>query len=103
VSCTALENVLYEIENSDELSKIKKSDTFFNIKSTSPSTGNAHNKSIVNSHCYMAEEVHVKPTKIPQSRNLTPVTIMVADTIGTVKSRRLLKVLLDSGSTTTLD
>jgi len=50
----------------------------------------------------MAEEVHVKPTKIPQSRNLTPVTIMVADTIGTVKSRRLLKVLLDSGSTTTL-
>jgi hypothetical protein len=102
VSCTALENVLYEIENSDKLSKIKKSDTFFNIKSTSPSTGNAPNKSIVNSHCYMAEEVHVKTTKIPQSRNLTPVTIMVADTIGTVKSRRLLKVLLDSGSTTTL-
>ena len=27
---------------------------------------------------------------------------MVADTIGTIKSRRLLKVLLDSGSTTTL-
>jgi hypothetical protein len=50
----------------------------------------------------MAEEVHVKTTKIPQSRNLTPVTIMVADTIGTIKSRRLLKVLLDSGSTTTL-
>lgn len=101
MSCTALENVLYEIENSDKLSKIKKSDTFFNIKSTSPSTGNAP-KSIVTSHCYMAEEVHVKATKIPQSRNLTPVTIMVADTIGTVKSRRLLKVLLDSGSTTTL-
>ena len=101
VSCTALENVLYEIENSDKLSKIKKSDKLFNIKSTSPSTGNAP-KSIVTSHCYMAEEVHVKATKIPQSRNLTPVTIMVADTIGTVKSRRLLKVLLDSGSTTTL-
>jgi hypothetical protein len=50
----------------------------------------------------MAEEVHVKSTKIPQSRNLTPVTIMLADTIGTVKSRRLLRVLLDSGSTTTL-
>jgi hypothetical protein len=30
------------------------------------------------------------------------VTIMVADSIGAVRSRRLLKVLLDSGSTTTL-
>jgi hypothetical protein len=38
----------------------------------------------------------------PPTRNLTPVTIMVIDTIGTVKSRRLLKILLDSGSTTTL-
>ena len=36
------------------------------------------------------------------TRNLTPVTIMVADNIGTVRSRRLLKILLDSGSTTTL-
>ena len=97
MSSIALENALYEIENSDKLSK---ADIFFNIKSTSPSTGNASN-SIMNNHCYMAEEVHVKPTKIPQSRNLTPVNIMVADTIGTVKSRRLLKVLLDSGSTTT--
>ena len=79
MSCTALENVLYEIENSDKLSKIKKSDTFFNINSTSPSTGNAP-KSSVTSHCYMAEEVHIKATKIPQSRNFTPVTIMVADT-----------------------
>ena len=100
-SSIALENVLYDIENSDKLSRIENSDLFFNIKPTSPSTGNAP-KLIVNSHCYMAEEVHVKATKIPQSRNLTPVTIMVADTIGTVKSRRLLKVLLDSGSTTTL-
>ena len=95
---TRLENVRYENVRSDKLSK---ADIFFNTKSTSPSTGNASN-SILNDHCYMAEEVHVKPTKIPQSRNLTPVTIMVADTIGTVKSRRLLKVLLDSGSKTTL-
>jgi hypothetical protein len=42
-----------------------------------------------------------KPTKnVPQ--NLTPVTIMVVDTISSVRSRRLLKILLDSGSTTTL-
>ena len=37
-----------------------------------------------------------------QNRNLTPVTIMIADSIGTVRSRKLLKVLLDSGSTATL-
>jgi len=36
------------------------------------------------------------------NKNLTPVTIMVVDTIGAVISRRLLKILLDSGSTTTL-
>ncbi len=35
-------------------------------------------------------------------QNLTPVTIMVVDTISSVRSRRLLKVLLDSGATTTL-
>jgi hypothetical protein len=38
----------------------------------------------------------------PQNRNLTPVTIMVADSIGAIRSRKLLKVSLDSGSPTTL-
>ncbi len=42
-----------------------------------------------------------KPKKnVPQ--NLTTVTIMVVGTISSVRSRRLLKILLDSGSTTTL-
>jgi hypothetical protein len=42
-----------------------------------------------------------KPKKaVPQ--NLTPVTIMVVDTISSVRSRTLLKVLLDSESTTAL-
>jgi hypothetical protein len=42
-----------------------------------------------------------KPKKnVPQ--NLTPVTIMVVDTISSVSTRRLLKILWDSGSTTTL-
>jgi hypothetical protein len=41
-----------------------------------------------------------KPKKtVPQ--NLTPVTIMVVETISSVRSRTLLKVLLDSESTTT--
>jgi hypothetical protein len=42
-----------------------------------------------------------KPKKtVPQ--NLIPVTIMVVDTISSVRSRTPLRVLLDSGSTTTL-
>jgi hypothetical protein len=42
-----------------------------------------------------------KPKKnVPH--NLTPVTIMVADTISSFRSRRLMKILLDSESTTTL-
>jgi hypothetical protein len=36
------------------------------------------------------------------SENLTPATIMVVDTISLVRSRRLLNILWDSGSTTTL-
>jgi hypothetical protein len=36
------------------------------------------------------------------SQNFTPVMIMVVDTISSVRARRLLKILLDSGSTTTL-
>ena len=36
------------------------------------------------------------------TKQLTPVTVMVVDTISSVKSRILLKVLLDSGSTTTM-
>jgi hypothetical protein len=39
---------------------------------------------------------------LPNQGNLTPITIMVVDTISAVKSRRLLKVLLDSGSTMTV-
>ena len=42
-----------------------------------------------------------KPTKVVPN-NLTPVTIMVVDTISSVKSRILLKVLMDSGSTLTM-
>ncbi len=42
-----------------------------------------------------------KPKKtVPQ--NLTPVTIMMVGTISSVRSRTLLRVLLNSGSTTTL-
>jgi hypothetical protein len=47
------------------------------------------------------EAIDINPNKnIP--KQLIPVTIMVVDTISSVKSRILLKVLLDSGSTTTM-
>jgi hypothetical protein len=42
-----------------------------------------------------------KPKKT-DPQNITPVTIIVVDTISSVRSRTLLRVLLDSGSTTTL-
>ncbi len=43
-----------------------------------------------------------KKAKKSVPTNLTPVTNLVVDTISAVRSRKLLKVLLDSGSTTTL-
>ncbi len=46
------------------------------------------------------KEVDKPKNTVPQ--NLTPVTIMVVDTISSFRSRTLLRVLLDSGSTTTL-
>jgi hypothetical protein len=76
-------------------------------------TGNAP-KNLIIDQCYMADHIDAKSKidsrkrkrnsipDIPQNGNLTPVTIMVADSIGAVRSRRFLKVLLDSGSTTTL-
>jgi hypothetical protein len=47
------------------------------------------------------EAMDINPNKnIP--KQLTPVTIMVVDTISSGKSRILLKILLDSGSGTTM-
>jgi hypothetical protein len=47
------------------------------------------------------ETMDVKSNK-NSPKQLTPVTIMVADTISSVKSRIFLKVLLDSDSTSTM-
>ena len=66
-------------------------------------TGNAPQKLHVH-NCYMAEALEPESEPISRKKeinstsstspikNLTPVTIMVVDTIGTVRSRRLLKV-----------
>ena len=41
-------------------------------------------------------------TGTPRDSSLTPITIMVVDTMGLEKSRSLLKVLFDPGSTKSL-
>ena len=106
-NCTTLENL--GLLDSNQLSQIES----FNTKPTVLSTGNAP-KNLHVHYCYMAESLDPKSESInrkrgrnsafstPPTRNLTPVTIVVIDTIGTVRSRRLLKILLDSGFTTTL-
>ena len=42
-----------------------------------------------------------KPREEQDASRLTPLTILTADTIGALRSRKLLKVLLDPGSTYT--
>jgi hypothetical protein len=91
---------------------LRKTDSC-NTISTENSTGNAPN-STNNAQYILTDEVYtnlensnakkaicIKANKDTQ-KYLTPVTIMVVDTISSVKSRILLKVLLDSGSTTTM-
>jgi len=84
-----------------------------NIISTKGTTGNApNNLEVINNtveDAYAISEENSyeqgtinKINVLPNQTNLTPITIMVVDTISAVKSRRLLKVLLDSGSTTTV-
>jgi hypothetical protein len=83
--------------------------------STVDSTGNAPKSTSTQPVCYIfaddiytnLEQINAKEAMdINSNKNipkqLTPVTIMVVDAISSVKSRVLLKVLLDSGSTTTM-
>jgi hypothetical protein len=116
----SLENVLYKartdigLQNSKELSSLKTADTY-GIISTVDSTGNAPKSTSTQPVRYIfADDVHTNLEQISAKeamdinskknipKQLTPVTIMVVDTISSVKSRILLKVLLDSGSTTTM-
>ncbi len=101
-NCTAActnskENVQYKklgILNSNQLSRIE----YLDSSSTNPtalSTGNAP-KNLHVHDCYMAEALDHESESIsrkrgrnsasstPPTRNLTPVTILVVDTIGTV-------------------
>ncbi len=116
----SLGNVLYKmstdigLQNSKELSGLKRTDTYSTI-SMVDSNGNAPISTSEQSvHYIFADDVYFNLEQISAKeamdvyshknvpQQLTPVTIMVLDTISSVKSRILLKVLLDSGSTTTL-
>ena len=89
----------------------KKQLSAYNKYSPSISTGNALNSlttfSNIMDQSYAVDSNEIKRTAneisvLPNTNRLTPITIMVIDTISSVKSRKILKVLLDSGSTTTL-
>ncbi len=83
--------------------------------STVDSTGNAPKSSSTQPvHHIVTDEVYTNLVQLSTKEAIdiksnknnpkqpTPVTVMVVDTISSVKSRILLKVLLDSGSTTTM-
>ncbi len=103
-----------ELQISNELSRLKAID-FYSTISTEKFTGNALKKLSTQPICHIVtdevysnldqsnakEAMDVKSNK-NSPKQLTPVTIMVVDTISSVKSRILLKVLLDSGSTSTM-
>jgi hypothetical protein len=105
-------NVEFQISN--ELSSLKAMD-FYGTISSENSTGNTlKNLSTQPVYHLVTDEIYtnleqpsareamdVKSNK-NSPKQLTPVTIMVVDTISSVKSRILLKVLLDSGSTSTM-
>jgi hypothetical protein len=116
----SLENILYKtstdigLQNSKELSSLKKTDTYSTI-STVDSTGSAPKSTSTQPvHYIFADDVYTNLKQISAKeamdinsnknipKQLTPVTIMVVDSISSVKSRILLKVLLVSGSTTTM-
>jgi hypothetical protein len=116
----SLENMLYKmstdigLQNSKELSSLKKTNTYSAILMID-STGNApkstHTQTV---HYIFADDVYTNLEQISTKeaidtnsnknipKQLTPVTTMVVDTISSVKSRILLRVLLDSDSTTTM-
>jgi len=115
VTCTT-ENSFVPYGNDLRVVKLpikKQLSTNNNIISTKVSTGNApNNLEIINNiveDAYAISEENSdeqgtinKIIVLPSQTNLTPIIIMVVDTMSAIKSRRLLKVLLDSGSTTTL-
>ncbi len=115
-----LETVLYktstnvELQIINEMSLLKAIDFYGTISVVNP-TGNTLKIFSTQSVCHIVtDEVHTnleqsnvkEATDVKSNKNnpkqLTTVTIMVVDTISSVKLSILLKVLVDSGSTSTM-
>ena len=115
MSTNFLENVLYKLglHHSKQLSSLAKT-VFYSTNISTDSTRNSPKDLNILKQCHTyADDVYAiseegrsdrqhDKSKKSVPTNLTPVTIMVVDTISSVKARTLLKVLLNSGSTTTL-
>jgi hypothetical protein len=116
----SLETVVYEtstnigLQNSNKLSSLKTADLYGTMSTAdspgnapkSPSTQPVHHIVIDNVYTNLVQlstkEAMDNKSNKNSPKQLTPVTIMGVDTIFSLKSRILLKVLLDSGSTTTM-
>ncbi len=116
----SLESILYKtstnigFQNSNELSILKTADlygTIFMVDSTgnapkSPSTQPVYHIVTYEVYTNLVQLSTKEAMDIMSSENspkqVTLVTIMVVNTVSSVKLRILLKVLLDSGSTTTM-
>eukprot|EP00956_Cyclotella_meneghiniana_P015631 scaffold24043_cov57-Cyclotella_meneghiniana.AAC.1 len=98
-------------DNDDQQSKKFDADSieFSNPTATtdelSCSDESVGNASIASEECFDVEEkpqFNYRGPKVLPTKNETPVTICTTNTIGMVKSRRLFRVLLDSGATCSL-
>eukprot|EP00956_Cyclotella_meneghiniana_P036507 scaffold126502_cov47-Cyclotella_meneghiniana.AAC.4 len=73
---------------------------------SSESVGNATFNTFDTEECYKLEtekpQFNYRGPKVLPSRHETPVTVCTANTIGTLRSRHIFRVLLDSGSTCSL-
>jgi len=111
VTCTTENNcVPYKNDLGIVTMPIKKQLSCDDTTPIKVTTGNAPNKLKVSNNiveyayaitCNEQGTIN-KINVLPSKTNLAPITIMVVDIIAAVKSRRLLKVSLDSGSTITL-
>ncbi len=61
-----------------------------------------HTYPLSEDNCKTSEVIESPPIKLPSKKHLTPTSIAVLDTISSVRSRTLLKVLFDPGLTSTL-
>ena len=103
-----------DIINDDDIKKIVYDDDSFcftdNTATTAAATfsdeDSAGNASFISFECFQGEDetpqFNYRGPKVLPTRHETPVSICTANTIGTLRSRRIFRVLFDSGSNVSL-